>query len=194
MKQVVAAIGLIALLLTGVDNGICEGPGPGSSTDRAVVKAVVHTAALGLGAVAVNKDGTYNTEMIRRYVDAVRFLKDRTGYFFVYDYTNNFNVAHATLKDFPGHDKTNYQDTRGMYVIRELSKIAKSKAGAGFLVYYWNNPETKKEEKKLGYVEVIPGTTLYIGSGIYIHSGTENGGKFQRRQPWTRDDTKEEKP
>ncbi|MCF8067548.1 MAG: cache domain-containing protein [Desulfobacterales bacterium] len=37
------------------------------------------------------------------------------------------------------------------------------------LIYYWNNPETKKEEKKLGYVEAIPGTTLYIGSGIYMH-------------------------
>jgi hypothetical protein len=26
----------------------------------------------------------------------------------------------------------------------------------------WNNPKSNKEEKKLGYVEVIPGTTLYI--------------------------------
>jgi len=25
-----------------------------------------------------------------------------------------------------------------------------------------------REEKKLGYIEVIPGTTLYIGSGIYV--------------------------
>jgi len=96
-------------------------------------------------------------------------MKDDFGVFFVYDYTNNFNVAHATQKDFPGHDKTKYQDSQGMDVIQELSKIAKSKTGCGFVVYYWNNPKTKKEEKKLGYVEVIPGTTLYIGSGIYVH-------------------------
>jgi len=167
MKNVLIAIGVIAILLATVSGGVCGSPR--LSTDHAVLKAVVHSAALGLGAVAVDKDGTCNTEMIRQYVAAVRFLDDRTGYFFVYDYTNNFNVAHATLKDFPGHDKTKYQDSRGMYVIQELSKIAKSKTGGGFLVYYWNNPKTKKEEKKLGYVEVIPGTTLYIGSGIYMH-------------------------
>lgn len=38
----------------------------------------------------------------------------------------------------------------------------------GFLVYHWNNPVSGKEEKKLGYVELITGTTLYIGSGIYV--------------------------
>jgi signal transduction histidine kinase len=167
VKNVLVAIGVIAMVLATVSGGVCGSPGV--STDHAVLKAVVHSAALGLGAVAVTKDGTCNTEMIRQYVDAVRFLDDRTGYFFVYDYTNNYNVAHATLKDFPGHDKTRYQDSRGMYVIQELSKIAKSKTGGGFLVYYWNNPKTKIEEKKLGYVEGIPGTTLYIGSGIYMH-------------------------
>jgi len=167
MKKMQVLIGVIAILLTTVSYGLCEDLG--SPADKAVLKAVVHAAALGLGAVAVSKDGTYNTTMIRQFVDAVRFLEDQTGYFFVYDYTSNVNVAHAILKDFPGQDKTGYQDSRGMYVIRELSKIAKSKTGRGSLVYYWNNPKTKKEEKKLGYIEVIPGTTLYIGSGIYVH-------------------------
>lgn len=54
-------------------------------------------------------------------------------------------------------------------MIRELSSLARSRAGGGYLVYYWNNPVTKREEKKLGYVEVIPGTNIYIGSGSYVH-------------------------
>ena len=166
MKNILIALGVIVLLLTAVSAAICKESG--SSSDKAVLKAVVRSAALGLGSIAVNKDGTYNKTMIRQYVDAVRFLEDRSGYFFVYDYTNNFNIAHATLKDFPGKDKTDFQDARGMYVGQEFSKIAKSKAGAGFLIYYWNNPDTKKDEKKLGYVEIIPGTTLYIGSGIFM--------------------------
>ncbi len=167
MRKMLVSIGVIALLSAAVSSGVCDEPG--SPIDQAILKAVVHSAAQGLGAIAVNKDGTYNAQMIRQYVDAVRFLEDKTGYFFVYDYTNNVNVAHATLRDFPGQDKTQYQDSRGMYVIQELSKIAKSKPGGGSLIYYWNNPETKREEKKFGYVEVIPGTTLYIGSGIYTH-------------------------
>ncbi len=164
MKKMLVSIVAFAVLFTFVRAAVCKET---VTTDQAVLKAVVHSAALGLGGVAVNKDGSYNPAMIRQYVDAVRFLDDRTGYFFVYDYKNNLNIAHAALKDFPGQDKTLYQDSRGTYVIQELSKIAKGKDGGGFLVYYWNNPEAGKEEKKLGYVEVIPGTSLYIGSGIY---------------------------
>ncbi len=139
----------------------------GTRAERAVIRAAVHVAALGLGAVAVKPGGAYDVDVIRRFVDAVRFMDDTSGYFFVYDYTTNVNVAHAALKDFPGKDKTDYQDSRGLFVIRELSRLAKSPAHAGFLAYYWNNPLTGKEESKLGYVEVIPGTTLYIGSGVY---------------------------
>ncbi len=167
MKKMLVSIGVLAMLLSTVGRGFCGQIA--SPTDQAVLKAIVHSAALGLGAVAVNKDGTYNTTMIRQYVDAMRFLEDRTGYFFVYDYTNNVNIAHATFKDFPGQDKTTYQDSRGVYVIQELSKIARGKTGGGLLVYYWNDPTTNTEKKKLSYVEVIPGTTLYIGSGIYVH-------------------------
>ena len=168
MKKTLVLIGVIVVLFVAVSGGVCGELG--SPTDQIVLKAVVHSAAQGLSAVAVNKGGTYNANMIRQYVNAVRFFEDETGYFFVYDYMTNVNIAHAILKDFPGQDKTQYQDSRGMYVIQELSKIAKSTTGRGFLIYYWNNPETKKEEKKLGYVEVIPGTSLYIGAGIYTHS------------------------
>ncbi|NJC88435.1 MAG: C50 carotenoid epsilon cyclase [Desulfuromonas sp.] len=167
MKYVLLSIGALAMLLASVGSGVCEVTG--SPSDRAVLKAVVHSAAAGLGAVAVNKDGTYNTTMIQNYVNAVRFFDDHTGYFFVFDYKNNVAIAHATFKDFPGKDQTKYKNSRGMYVIQELSKLAKGSSGSGFLVYYWDNPETKKEEKKLSYVEVIPGTTLYIGAGIYLH-------------------------
>lgn len=166
MKKVVVAIGIVVTLLSMVTGAMCREAG--SPGDEALLKAVVHSAALGLGAVAVNSDGTYNAVMIRTYVDAVRFLDDQTGYFFVYDYNNNVNIANAALKDFPGKDKTLYQDSRGMYVIQELSKIAKDKTGSGFLLYHWINPKTGKEERKISYIEVIPGTSLYIGAGMYM--------------------------
>jgi methyl-accepting chemotaxis protein len=139
----------------------------GSSRQRDVLRTAVHVAAQGLGAIAVKADGTYDPDLIRKFVDPVRFLDDQSGYFFVYDYTNSYNIAHAVLKDFPGTDRTNYQDCTGLYVIQELSKLAKGPAHGGFLVYHWVNPTAGDEEQKLGYVEVIPGTTLYIGSGIY---------------------------
>ena len=72
-------------------------------------------------------------------------MKDDFGVFFVYDYTNNFNVAHATQKDFPGHDKTKYQDSQGMDVIQELSKIAKRRRAAALLC---TTGITRRQRKK----------------------------------------------
>ena len=140
---------------------------PGTATERAVLKAAVHVAASGLGSM-VKADGTYDVDTIRKFVNTVRFLDDQSGYFYVYDSTNNINIAHAILKDFEGKDKSDYTDSRGMKVIQELSKLATAKPTGDFLVYYWINPKTNKEEKKIGYIEMIPGTKLYIGSGIYV--------------------------
>jgi len=165
MRKLLIVLGVMVSVAVGTGTAKCQDVG--TKADRAVLRAAVHVAAAGLGAVAVKEEGAYNEEMIRRFVDPIRFLQDESGYFFVYDYTNNMCIAHAAQKDFAGKDKSGYQDSRGMYVIRELSKIAKSDQHSGFLVYHWQNPNTKEEEQKLGYVEVIPGTTLYIGSGVY---------------------------
>ncbi|NUQ78622.1 MAG: cache domain-containing protein [Polyangiaceae bacterium] len=74
----------------------------------------------------------------------------------------------AAVSDWEDTDKSDYQDSRGTYVIQELSDIAKTAEAKGFMVYYWNNPATNREERKLGYIELITGTDAYIGSGIYI--------------------------
>lgn len=141
---------------------------PRESTSRSVLKAAVHIAASGLCGIAVKADGTYDAELIRKFVNSVRFLDDQTGYFYVYDSATNVCIAHAILPDFVGKDKSDYIDSRGMKVIQELSKLAKARPNGGFLNFYWMNPQTRKEEKKLGYVEMLPGTTLYLGSGVYV--------------------------
>ena len=65
-----------------------------------------------------------------------------------------------------GKDLSNYQDSRGKYVIRELSAAAMK--GGGFVEYYWIKPGSTGEFRKLGYVEPIPNTTYFIGSGVYL--------------------------
>jgi signal transduction histidine kinase len=53
-------------------------------------------------------------------------------------------------------------------VIRLLSDAARN--GGGFVEYYWVNPAATAggEQKKIGYVEPIPGTNYFIGTGVYI--------------------------
>jgi signal transduction histidine kinase len=130
-----------------------------------VVKAAVHVAAAGLGAALGSiTDENQRIEAIRAFIDPIRFFGDQSGYFYVYNY-NCINIAHAIDKTLPGKDLTDYQDMKGLYVIRELSKTAK--AGGGYVTFYWPHPQTKEEQRKIGYVEPIPGTDYFIGAGYY---------------------------
>jgi signal transduction histidine kinase len=104
-------------------------------------------------------------EFIQKSIDSVFFYSDRSGYFYVYDF-DCICIAHATDKEKPGQNLYDYQDTHGKYVIRELSAAAQS--GGGFVEFYWHKPTTQEEFKKLGYVEPIPNTNYFIGSGVYL--------------------------
>jgi signal transduction histidine kinase len=130
-----------------------------------VVKAAVHVAAAGLGESLKDlTDEARRIEVVRTFIDPIRFFNDQSGYFYVY-YFNCVNVAHAIDKTLPGKDLTDYQDMKGLYVIQELSKTAK--AGGGYVTFYWPHPQTKEEQRKIGYVEPIPGTDYFIGAGYY---------------------------
>jgi signal transduction histidine kinase len=51
--------------------------------------------------------------------------------------------------------------------VQELDKNQDIKGG-GYVEFYWVKPGFKTEFKKLGYVEPIPGTNYFIGTGVYL--------------------------
>lgn len=128
--------------------------------------AAVHTAAAGLGAALKEvRDPDAQLRLIRDFIEPVRFLPDQSGYFYVYNF-DCVNVAHATQKDLVGKNLFGHQDSRGQFDIQALCRAAK--AGGGFVDYYWVKPGSRGEYRKLGYVEPIPGTDFFIGTGIYL--------------------------
>lgn len=155
---------LLALAVFFAANALASGPDRNCS--KQVAKAAVHCAAVGLGqVVATQTDEKQKIKTITQFIDKIRFYPDKSGYFYVYNY-DCVNIAHATQKDLPGKNLKNHKDTKGKYVIRELAAAAKK--GGGFVDYYWVKPGTKGEHAKLGYVEPIPGTKYFIGSGVYL--------------------------
>ena len=136
--------------------------------NKKIASTVTHAAALGLGGILKGvTDPQQKIAMMREYIDPVRFYDDSSGYFYVYD-SACVNVAHATQKDIVGTSLYDYKDTKGKYVIREL--LAAAKAGGGFVEYYWIKPGEQDEKAKLGYVEPIPGTDYFIGTGVYLEN------------------------
>ncbi len=89
-----------------------------------------------------------------------------TGYIFAYD-LEGFNVADGLKPDKRGKAYWDFQDPSGKYLFREFTTAVQN--GGGFVDYVWPKPGTQDELiPKLSYVELIPGTEVYIGTGIYI--------------------------
>lgn len=168
MKKLAITLGLILiLLLTTVSCSSGSTVPTNLDAQKATAQAVVRSAALGLGNVLKNyPNETDRIKIIRDFIDPVRFYPDQSGYFYVYNF-DCINIAHATQKNLVGQNLYDYKDSRGNYVIRLLSAAAKN--GGGFVEYYWVNPSAiaGAEQQKIGYVEPIPGTDYFIGTGVY---------------------------
>ncbi|MFC2118901.1 cache domain-containing protein [Bacteroidota bacterium] len=136
--------------------------------DKQMLVELTGSVAQGIGGVFENiyTDSLERVEFCRQFIDHIRFFDDQCGYFFMYDF-DCVNVAHGVQKNLQGQDLTDYQDPVGNYVIQGLLEVVQND-NDGYYEYYWNNPVSSKQEKKLAYVIRIPGTTYYIGSGIYL--------------------------
>jgi signal transduction histidine kinase len=134
--------------------------------NKDIAKTVVHATALGLGEILKDvKTDKERIALIRSFISPIRFYSDKSGYFYVYNFSC-VNIAHATQKDLQDKNLYDHKDVKGKYVIRELSTAAKN--GGGFVDFYWLKPGSQGEQKKMGYVEPIPGTDYFIGTGVYL--------------------------
>jgi signal transduction histidine kinase len=134
--------------------------------NKQIAEAYVQTMAASIGEAATEiSDSVELVGFIRRVIDPICFYPDSSGYFYVYNF-NCVNIAHARQKDLEGQNLHDYTDSRGKYVIRELSAVAQS--GGGYVVFYWIKPGETGEKRKLGYVKPIPNTEYFIGTGVYL--------------------------
>jgi cytochrome c len=84
-------------------------------------------------------------------------------YFYAYDF-KGVVLAHGAKPHLVGKNLYNLSDKSGKKLIQELARTAKN--GTGWVEYHWQNPTSKKVEKKLGYVVKLDDTS-WFGSGTY---------------------------
>jgi methyl-accepting chemotaxis protein len=132
---------------------------------KAKLQVATHSMALALGhALEGIKDEEQRINLIRKLVDDIRFEEDQSGYYFVYK--NTVNVALPPAKNKQGTDLGEAKDKNGVYYVRELMEQANK--GGGFVQYVFPKPPSGQDTSKLAFAEMIPGTDMWIGSGIYI--------------------------
>lgn len=128
------------------------------------LKVATHSTALAVGqSIKVFDDEQQKIDAIRLAIDKIRFEKDKSGYYFVYQ--NTTNVALPPKKELQGKDLGHLKDKNDVFFVKEMSMQAKN--GGGFVQYIWPKPGAG-DVPKLSYTEIIPGTDFWIGTGVYL--------------------------
>jgi methyl-accepting chemotaxis protein len=129
------------------------------------VRLGTQTMAVALGkALAGVTDRQEQHDIIKSYIQDYRFEEDKSGYYYTYIGTKIF--MHPTLPQREGEDLDNTADANGVYYVRDL--YANARKGGGFVSFVFPKPPSMEQAGKLAYVEYIPGTDIWISTGIYI--------------------------
>jgi len=137
-------------------------------SNKEISENLALSTALGFGSTfkTIYTDSVAQVQFSRNYIDSIRFYVDRSGYFFIVNFSG-FCMANAANKSFEGTSVYDLQDSKGFYFIREMILLAKD-PGNGFVEYYWKNPASGQDTKKITYIHRIKGTDYFIGAGVYI--------------------------
>lgn len=132
--------------------------------EKSRIKTAAHTMALALSkAMTYARTPEEQKELARTLVEQIRYEEDASGYYFVY--TGTTNIALPPRPELVGQDLSDFRDQNGVYYVRELSRQAH--AGGGYVFYSFPKPSGQLE-RKLSYSEMIPGTDMWVGTGVYI--------------------------
>lgn len=130
------------------------------------LKTLVDSTALAMGAAV---SGMTDVEKIRVEIqkinNPIRFLENKSGYFFVFD-SQGICQSLPPKRNLEGTDFTQTKDKNDVYFIKDLMKKAKS--GGGFVSYIWPKPPVNDDQPKMSYGKMIPGTDWWVATGVYI--------------------------
>jgi methyl-accepting chemotaxis protein len=147
------------------DSGIVHAEEVMLEGQREKIRLGTQSMAVALGkALEGVSDSRERHDIISAYIKDYRFEEDKSGYYYTYIGTVIF--MHPTLPQREGEDLGNTADANGVYYVRELFENAKK--GGGFVSFTFPKPPSMELAPKLAYVEYIPGTDIWISTGIYI--------------------------
>ena len=169
MLTVMALVAAIIVTANDVkDRSLTDAQAVMMEGERAKIKLGTHTIAQALGhALKGVSDPGEQAAIISRYINDIRFEADKSGYYFVYRGTVVF--VHPIQPNLVGKDLGQTKDAGGVYYVSDLYKAAQK--GGGFVEFIFGKPAPGGgvvNAPKLAYVEMIPGTDLWISTGIYI--------------------------
>jgi len=140
-------------------------------TEDAQDKISILTQSMATGIAAATTSVTSHEErigIIKTLINDIRYETDKSGYFFVFKDTVYQVMPPNAARE--GTDASESKDGNNVFFVRELMNRAKD--GGGFVHYVFDKPG-KGVQPKVSYSTMIPGTDLWIGTGVYIDNIAE---------------------
>jgi methyl-accepting chemotaxis protein len=170
--NVVLLLSIVALIFTvffiareSMLSGIADAEREMLEGQRQKLMLGTQSMAVALGkALEGVRDRQEQHDIIKTDIQDYRFEEDKSGYYYTYIGTRIF--MHPTLPEREGEDLGNTADANGVYYVRDL--YANAEKGGGFVEFVFPKPPAMEQAPKLAYVEYIPGTDIWISTGIYI--------------------------
>ena len=101
-----------------------------------------------------------------RIIQELRYGPEIKDYFWI----NNSSlemVMHPYKPELNGKDLSDFKDTAGKYLFREMVQVCKDKEG-GFVSYMWEKPGEDLPVEKISYVQLFKEWDWIVGTGVYI--------------------------
>jgi methyl-accepting chemotaxis protein len=166
LLSIVALIATVYLAANNIKNsGVNDAKEVMLDGQKEKIKLGTQTMAVALSkALDGVSDRQEQHDIIKSYIQDYRFEEDNSGYYYTYIGTVIF--MHPTLPQREGEDLAKTTDANGVFYVQQLYDNARS--GGGFVSFVFPKPPSMAVAPKLAYVEYIPGTDIWLSTGIYI--------------------------
>ncbi|MFZ5427878.1 MAG: methyl-accepting chemotaxis protein [Thermodesulfobacteriota bacterium] len=138
------------------------------------VAVATRTMAEALGRAVAGKPEAERDGAVQAIIEPIRFEDDKSGYYFAYRGT--VCAAHAVNKGLIGKDLGQAKDARGEFFVQKLQEAAAG--GGGFVEFIFPKPG-QGDQPKIGYAAAIPGTDIWVGTGVYIDNIQRESGRIE---------------
>ncbi|MDP3444983.1 MAG: cache domain-containing protein [Ignavibacteria bacterium] len=114
------------------------------------------------------------------FLQNARFMDDLSGYVFI-ESLSGYNIAHPANPAVQGNSSLTQTDANGNLIVEKMIDLVEH-SGYGFIKYDYNNPSSGLIEPKTTFINRIPNSNWYAGSGFYFAGNEPYYDEYQKNE------------